>query len=97
MYNAIVDNKFLLMKCMALGAFSFPCPVLIFLFLFNLNPIDETNRAVIVILLLLSGSIVGMTAFYKDKTIIALKDWVPSESRRGLVNSMALGSKGRDK
>jgi hypothetical protein len=74
-----MDNKFLLMKCMTLGALSFPSPVLMFLFYFGLVPSNDENRFIILILLLLSGCIVGTAAYYKDRTIVALKDWFPSK------------------
>lgn len=73
-------NKFLLMKCIALGALSFPTPFLVIFYTFDLFPeTDFFMRMIAVIFLMLSGGMIGVTAYYKDSAIEAMKDWFPSE------------------
>jgi len=72
-------NRFILIKCIVTGAFSFPTPFLIFFYVFNMTPsLDWFARAMIVLFLLFAGGLVGMFAFHKDRTIDAMKDWLPS-------------------
>ena len=79
-YFAQVKNRFLLIKCITMGALSFPTPFFIFFFITNVDPSDISyrNRFLLVTLLLLSGAIVGVASYYKDSAIAALKDWYPS-------------------
>ena len=79
-YFAQVKNRVLLIKCITMGALSFPTPFFIFFFITNVDPSDISyrNRFLLVTLLLLSGAIVGVASYYKDSAIAALKDWYPS-------------------
>ena len=76
-----MNNKFLLIKCIILGALCYPTPLLLGLYLFNMKPEpdDYTHRFIICILLLLAGAVIGMVGYYKDSTINSMKDWFPSE------------------
>jgi hypothetical protein len=76
-----VKNRFLLLKCIAMGALSFPTPFFIFFFMTNvdLNTISHGNRFLLISTLLLSGALVGVASYYKDSAITALKDWYPSD------------------
>lgn len=72
-------NRFLLMKCIALGALSFPTPFLVAFYTLDLFPEAPLfQRAITVVFLLLSGGLIGISAFYKDAAIEAMKDWFPS-------------------
>jgi hypothetical protein len=76
-----VKNRFLLVKCITLGAFTFPTP---FLVLFYLNmiypePNDYIARFIVVIFLILSGGLIGVVFYYRDSAMAAIKDWFPSE------------------
>ena len=74
-----MKNKFLLMKCISLGALSFPTPFLVFFYVLNMFPdADLFARLITVIFLLLSGGLIGVTSYYKDTSIEAMKDWFPS-------------------
>jgi hypothetical protein len=80
-YFAIVKNRFLLIKCISLGAFSFPTPFFIFFFLTNVDPneISYKNRFLLISMLFLGGALIGMASYYKDSAVAVLKDWYPSE------------------
>jgi hypothetical protein len=77
----VVKNRFLLIKCIIMGAFSFPTPFFIYFFITNVDPneISGPNRFLLVSVLLLSGALVGVAFYYKDSAIAALKDWYPSD------------------
>jgi hypothetical protein len=77
----MVKNRFLLIKCITMGALSFPTPFFIYFFIIGVDPnaYGSGNKFVLVTLLLLSGALVGVGAYYKDSAIAALKDWYPSE------------------
>ena len=77
----MVKNRFLLIKCITMGALSFPTPFFIYFFLTNVDPnaISYRNRFVLISILLLSGALVGLASYYKDSAIAALKDWYPSD------------------
>jgi hypothetical protein len=74
-----VKNRFLLLKCIALGALSFPTPFFICFFLFGVNPGDLEHRFLVALILLLGGALIGLASFYKDSAVAALKDWYPSD------------------
>lgn len=75
-----VNNRFLLLKCIALGALSFPTPIFICFFLAGINPpIDPEHRFLVISILLLSGALIGVASFYKDSAVARLKDWYPSD------------------
>lgn len=76
-----VKNRFLLIKCITMGAFSFPTPFFIFFFMTNVDPneISDRNRFLLVLILLLAGALVGVAFYYRDSAITALKDWYPSD------------------
>jgi hypothetical protein len=76
-----VNNRFLLIKSITMGALCFPTPFFIYFFLMNVNPDDYNNgnKFLLITILLLSGALVGVGAYYKDSAITALKDWYPSE------------------
>ena len=76
-----MKNRFLLLKCITLGALCFPTPFFIYFFLIgiDLNAISYRNRFLVVTILLLSGALVGLASYYKDSAIAALKDRYPSE------------------
>jgi len=76
-----VNNRFLLLKCIAMGALSFPTPFFIFFFIMNVDPYElaARDRFLLVSVLLLSGALVGVASYYKDSAITALKDWYPSD------------------
>jgi len=76
----MMKNRFLLIKCMTMGALSFPTPFFIYFFLTNVDPnaISYRNRFLLISILLLGGSVVGIASYYKDSAIAALKDWYPS-------------------
>ena len=64
-----------------LGALSFPTPFFIYFFLSDVDPsqISYQNRFLLLIILLLSGSLIGLVYYYRDSAVAALKDWYPSE------------------
>jgi len=76
-----VNNRFLLIKCITMGALSFPTPFFIYFFLssVDLNEISYGNRFLVTMMLLLSGALIGVVFFYKDSALAALKDWYPSD------------------
>ena len=77
----MVKNRFLLIKCITMGALSFPTPFFIYFFLTNVDP-DEMSHGkkfLLITMLLLSGALVGVGSYYKDSAIAALKDWYPSD------------------
>ena len=76
----MVKNRFLLIKCMTMGALSFPAPFFISFFIMNVDPnkISDSNRFLLVSILLLSGAVIGLAYYYKDSALAALKDWYPS-------------------
>jgi hypothetical protein len=76
-----VNNRFLLIKCITMGALSFPTPFLIYIFFtMNVDPnqISFSSRFLLISTLLLSGALIGVASYYKDSAIAALKDWYPS-------------------
>jgi hypothetical protein len=77
----LLKNRFLLAKCIAMGAFTFPTPFLIYFFLSGVDAgqISYLNRLLLILILLLAGSLVGVAFYYKDAALSALKDWYPSE------------------
>ena len=79
----MLKNRFLLTKCITIGAFSFPTPFLIYFFLSGINAgeMSYPSRFLLITLLLLAGAIVGMASYYKDAAISAVKDWYPSSDR----------------
>jgi hypothetical protein len=79
-YFALLKNRFLLVKCIVLGAFTFPTPFLIYFFLVGVNAgeLPQSHRFLFITTLLLSGALVGVASYYKDSAISALKDWYPS-------------------
>jgi len=68
------------MKCITMGALSFPTPFFIYFFITRLDPNEMTPayRFILISILLLSGSIVGVAFYYRDSALGALKDWYPS-------------------
>ncbi len=62
-----------------MGALSFPTPILIWLFLFGVDPGDLEHRFLVTTILLLSGAVIGLAFFYKDNALATLKDWYPSD------------------
>ena len=76
-----MKNRFLLIKCITMGALSFPTPFFIFFFLsdFDLAHISYGNRFLLISTLLLSGALIGVAFYYKDSAMAALRDWYPSE------------------
>lgn len=80
-YFTGVQNRFLLIKCITMGALSFPTPFFIYFFLIDIDPsaISYRDRFFLITILLLSGALVGMAYYYRDSAVAALKDWYPSE------------------
>ena len=76
-----MKNRFLLIKCITMGALSFPTPFFIYFFIMNVDPnkMSYPGRFLLISTLLLSGALVGVVHYYKDSAITALKDWYPSE------------------
>jgi len=74
-----VKNRFLLLKCITLGALSFPTPFFICFFLAGIDPVEPAQRFLVTLILLLSGALIGLASFYKDSAVASLKDWYPSE------------------
>ena len=76
-----MKNRFLLIKCITMGALSFPTPFFIYFFITNVDPneISVGNRFLLVTILLLGGALIGVASYYKDSAITALKDWYPSD------------------
>lgn len=83
-YFSNVKNRFLLIKCISLGALSFPTPFFIYFFLSNINP-DPINKFLLISMLLLSGALIGVAFYYKDSAVAVLKDWYPSEKQTPLT------------
>jgi hypothetical protein len=79
-----LNNRFLLLKCIALGALCFPTPFLMFFFIMGIDPdeISYQSRFLLICVLLLAGGLVGVGSFYKDSALARLKDWYPSEGPR---------------
>ncbi len=73
-----MKNRFLLLKCITLGALSFPTPFLICAFLFGVD-LDLEHRFLVISILLLSGAVIGLASYYKDSALATLKDWYPSD------------------
>jgi hypothetical protein len=71
----------LLLKCITMGALSFPTPFFIYFFITNVDPnqIGYDQRFLLISTLLLSGALVGVASYYKDSAVAALKDWYPSD------------------
>lgn len=76
-----MKNRFILIKCITLGALSFPTPFFIYFYIMGVNPgaIEYGNRFLLISILLLSGALVGLASYYKDSAVTALKDWYPSD------------------
>jgi hypothetical protein len=74
-----VKNRFLLLKCITLGALSFPTPIFICFFLLGINPVEADQRVLVTLILLLSGALIGLASYYKDSAVAAFKDWYPSD------------------
>ena len=76
-----MKNRFLLIKCITMGALSFPTPFFIYFFISNVDPngFSGRDRFLLISLLLLSGALIGVASYYKDSAVAALKDWYPSE------------------
>jgi hypothetical protein len=76
-----LKNRFLLIKCITMGALSFPTSFFIYFFISNVDPnaISYSNRFLLISILLLSGSLIGVASYYKDSAVAALKDWYPSD------------------
>jgi hypothetical protein len=74
-----VKNRFLLLKCITLGALSFPTPVFIAFFLAGIRPVEPDQRVLVTLILLLAGAVIGMASYYKDSAVAAFKDWYPSD------------------
>lgn len=77
----MMKNRFLLIKCIMLGALSFPTPFFIFFFLSDVDPsqFSYQNRFLLLTTLLLGGSLIGVVYYYRDSALAALKDWYPSD------------------
>jgi hypothetical protein len=75
-----MSNTFLLIKCIALGAFTFPTPFLLVFYVSGAIPERPFDRFIISIFLILAGGMVGVVAYYKDHAIHTLKEWFPSQS-----------------
>ena len=80
-YFSMVNNRFLLIKCITMGALSFPTPFFIYFFISNVDPnaYSSAVRFLLISILLLGGAVIGVGFYYKDSAITALKDWYPSE------------------
>ncbi len=76
-----MKNRFLLIKCITMGALSFPTPFLIYFFLTDVDPVaySSVNKFLFITILLLSGALIGVASYYKDSAIAVLKDWYPSD------------------
>jgi hypothetical protein len=79
----MVKNRFLLIKCITMGALSFPTPFFIYFFFADIDPQDYSysNRFLLISILLLSGALIGVASYYKDSAVAALKDWYPSQKQ----------------
>lgn len=80
-YFSLVNNRFLLIKCITMGALSFPTPFFIYFFISDVDPTSYTpaGRFLLISILLLGGALIGVGFYYKDSAMSALKDWYPSE------------------
>lgn len=74
-----MNNRFLLLKCITLGALSFPTPFFIYFFLADIDPGEPEHRFLVISILMLSGALIGLASYYKDAAVAALKDWYPSD------------------
>ena len=76
-----MKNRFLLIKCITMGALSFPTPFFIYFFVTDVDPntIANPKKFLLITMLLLSGALIGVASYYKDSAIAALKDWYPSD------------------
>jgi hypothetical protein len=76
-----VKNRYLLLKCIALGALTFPTPFLVLFYIYNIAPEPDIffGRFFVVIFLILSGSMIGVVFYYRDSAMETIKDWFPSE------------------
>jgi len=76
-----VKNRFLLLKCISMGALSFPTPFLMYFFFAGVDSAEmpPERRFLVICILLLSGALIGLASYYKDSAVAALKDWYPSE------------------
>ena len=76
-----MNNRFLLIKCITMGALSFPTPFFIYFFISDVDPnaYSPAVRFLLISILLLGGAVIGVGFYYKDSAISALKDWYPSE------------------
>lgn len=72
-----------MIKCLCLGALSFPTPFLMYFYIFEISPSpnDHLARGMVVLFLILSGGMFGTLFYYKDSAIEGLKDWFPSKRR----------------
>lgn len=68
------------MKCIVLGAFTFPTPFLILIYLLNLKSPKPTDRVLIVLFLLVAGGVVGLVSYFRSKEMEEKKDWIPSSN-----------------
>ena len=75
-------NRFVLLQCISLGALTFPTPFLIFLYLFNIYPNHEMGRVLIILFLMLSGGLIGLASYYRNREVQKTKDWVPSKTEK---------------
>ena len=76
-----MKNRFLLVKCITMGALSFPTPFFIYFFIIDVDPnaFSYGSKFLLITMLLLSGALIGVASYYKDSAIAALKDWYPSD------------------
>jgi hypothetical protein len=76
-----MKNRFLLIKCITMGALSFPTPFFIYFFVTDVDPNEmaDPKKFLLITMLLLSGALIGVASYYKDSAIAALKDWYPSD------------------
>ncbi len=72
-------NRFLQLQSISLGALTFPTPFLIFLYLFNIYPEHESNRVLLILFLMLSGSLIGLVSYFRNHEVQTKKDWIPSK------------------
>jgi hypothetical protein len=73
-------NKILLWKSLAVGALSFPSPFLIIFYVSGVIPDTHRERFMVVIFLILSGAMLGVSFFYRDPETEKKKDWFPSKN-----------------
>ncbi len=72
------------MKCIVLGALTFPTPFLVFFYLNTVfpHPNNYLARFYVVIFLILAGGLIGVVSYYRDSAIEAIKDWIPSADHK---------------